>query len=287
MEFVLAGASPTATGAFLNLGAHPDALCIDASGLEFGCPLDVAAILATAHWARASMMAVTFKHPANPAVASYLQRMGVPRQLPADTTFLGRPSSDIRTDLRGTVLAATLLTTSNVEEVAEKVGYLVTEFYAPINEHAGKAVFQACGELLDNAAEHGESSVGAYLALQSHAGTVDAAPRLEFALCDTGIGVLQHLRTNSAYAYLTNDDQALRMALKRGVSGAGYGRGNGLTDLVEHTFRQGRLRFELRSGTAQLCVSGPPTAPTIGTSPRIDRTNGTWAWLTHEIHSRK
>lgn len=287
MELALFGRTPTATGAFLNFGTGTSTLLIDSSRLEFGCPLDLAGILATAHWAADLNLAVTFKLPVDPNVASYMQRMDVLRQMPETTRFIGRLPADNRTDLRGRLMEATRLNAGNINDVSERLGYLLTEFYAPYSEAAGGAVFRACGELLDNAAEHGVSEAGAFVAAQTYTGLTTSSPRVELAVCDTGVGVLQHLRRNSAYAYLTSDQPALQRALERGVSGVGSDRGNGLSDVIGDTSKHGRIRFEMRSGRGQITVDGVNDAHKVKTSPRMDDTYGTWAWLTHMIPNRE
>src|SRR5579875_1190831 len=50
VELVLVGDRPLGEAAFLS-GAGSDSLAIDATKLTFACPLDLAGIVATAHWA--------------------------------------------------------------------------------------------------------------------------------------------------------------------------------------------------------------------------------------------
>ena len=129
--------------------------------------------------------------------------MDVIRLMPSRTRVVGRVPPDARTDRRGRLLEVTPLNTSNVDGVAEKVGRLVTAFYADYSVTAGRVVYRACGELLANAAEHGTSSTGAFIAAQTYTGTTTEGPRLEMAICDTGVGVLKHLRRNPKYSHLT------------------------------------------------------------------------------------
>jgi hypothetical protein len=148
---------------------------------------------------------------------------------------------------------------------------------------------------MSNATEHGVSDQGAFIALQVYSGSSTGIPRLEFAVCDTGIGVLQHLRRNPQHSHLTRDDLAIKKALKRGVSGIGDQRGNGLSDAIEHTRRYGAVGLQIRSGRGEVVVVGTPTVHDVRPAGRPDQTSGTWAWLTHRwpnvaqtvVHSRK
>jgi len=289
------GCRPLAEAAFLS-GDGPDALDIDARGLEFACPLDLAGIVATAHWAAACAMRVTLRLPSDPAAASYLQRMDVVRRMPQRTQIRGHAPPDARTDRRGSLMKVTALNPGNVNDLSERLGPLVTSFYADRSPAAGAAVSRACGELIGNATEHGQGATGAFVAVQLYSGTTTDAPRLEFAVCDTGVGIPNHLRGNPEHSHLTRDELAIARAMKKGVSGvAADNRGNGLSDVIEDTRHHGRVDFQMRSSGGQVVVRGTPRGHKERPTSRQDRTSGTWAWLTHTstsdgqtvLHSRQ
>lgn len=281
VELVLVGSRPLAEAGFLT-GVDPGALVIDASKLEFACPLDLAGIVATAHWAAGSAIRVTLRLPGDPAACSYLQRMDVLRRMPSRTQILGRVPPDARTDRRDRLMEVTALNQGNVDDISERVGSLVMTFYGADTKPAGAAVVRACGELMSNATEHGSSEQGAFVAVQMYTGTTTEAQRLEFAVCDTGVGVMNHLRRNPEHAYLTRDEQAIRKAIRKGVSGVvAAKRGNGLYDAIEDTRRLGRVDFQMRSGRGEVRVVGTRRNHTETETGRPDQTGGTWAFLTH------
>jgi len=282
VELVLVGDRPLAEAAFLS-GAGPDSLAIDATKLTFACPLDLAGIVATAHWAASCAIRVILQLPSDPAATAYLQRMDVLRRMPARTKIVGRVPPDARADHRGSLMEVTTLNEKNVNDLSERLGPLVTGFYKDRSE-AGAAVFRACSELMSNAAEHGLSDRGAFMAAQLHTGRSTGAARLEFAVCDTGIGIMNHLRRNPKYAYLVRDEVAIAKAMEAGVSGIGSGlRGNGLSDAIADTSHYGRVDFQIRSGKGEVRVAGTPEGHTTSMSDRPDQTAGTWAWLTHYL----
>lgn len=281
MELILIGDRPLAKAAMLSYETGPDAVVIDARRIGFICPLDLAGVLAIAHWASAAALPVTLHLPSESGAASYFQRMDVLRRLPARTRIAGRPFPEKRADLRHRLLEASPLTAANVDDMAERVGNLVTTYYPGT---AGPVVARACNELLDNAVEHGASSTGAFIAAQTYTGVTTEQPRLELAVCDTGIGVLDHLRQNLAYQHLTADVHALEEALRSGVSGTTDTRGNGLDDLIEGGRKHGTLRFGIRSGAGEVIVTAAVgQRQKVVPAPRPDRTPGTWAWLSHEL----
>lgn len=284
VELILAGGVPLVGGAFLS-GSDPNVLVLDATMLEFACPLDLAGIVAWAHWSASGSMPVTLKMPQDASMASYLQRMDVLRHMPSRIRILGRVPPDARSEQSGTLLEVTALNQGNVDDLAERLGPLVTGFYGS-NTEAGATVFRACSELMGNATEHGSSERGAFMAAQLHTGTTTEGSRLEFAVCDTGMGVMEHLRTNPEYAHYNQDKHAIAKAMEAGVSGIrGDKRGNGLSDVIEHTRRFGEVDFQIRSGKGEVRVHGSPQKHLESQFDRPDQTAGTWAWLTHRLCS--
>ncbi|NUR97552.1 MAG: hypothetical protein HOV67_20135 [Kribbellaceae bacterium] len=283
MELVLVGRRPLAEAAYLA-GLGSNSLVIDATRLAFACPLDLAGIVATAHGAASDSIRVTLKLPTDPNVASYLQRMDVLRQMPSRTRIHGRVPPDARGDRRGRLMEVTALNVQTVDDMSEKVGPLVTSFYESCSDQTGAAIFRACSELMSNATEHGASTRGAFMAAQVYSGDTTDGPRLEFAVCDTGIGVMNHLRRNERYAHIRRDELAIAKALEKGVSGIGGDlRGNGLNDAVEDARSTGRIDLQIRSGLGEVRVTGSATDRRESLHDRPDQTSGTWAWLTHTL----
>lgn len=122
MELVLVGDKPLVEAAVVTFDTGAEALLIDATRLGFACPLDLAGVVATAHWASAAAMPIALKLPQDPSVASYLQRMDVLRLMPSQTKFLGRVGREARADLRNRLLEVTHVTPENVDGVASSSG---------------------------------------------------------------------------------------------------------------------------------------------------------------------
>jgi hypothetical protein len=252
-------------------------LVIDARRLAFAGPLELTATVALAHYARAIGRDTALLVPEDPEVASYMQRMDVITQMPPSTGIDGCLPAEQRTDLPGSLLEVSALNTETEGELCNRLGRLV----AAHHEAAITAkTFSAIGELIANAVEHGASDQGAFVAAQVYSGASSGRPGLEVAICDTGIGVLAHLRKNPEHADVPNAASALGRAFLPGVSGTGGRRGNGLHDLLNYLEVSGLARCHLRSG------DGLATT-TVGSSRRrAQRTHstatsvkGTWAWL--------
>ncbi len=286
MELVLVGSRPLAEAAFLS-GAGSNSLVIDATELMFACPLDLVGIVATAHWAASAAVRVTLRLPRDPQATTYLQRMDVLRQMPARTQILGRVPLDARTDHGGTLMEVAALNERNVNDLSERLGPMVMGIYGH-DSGAGAAVFRACSELMSNATEHGVSGPGAFMAVQIYTGRTTGLPRLEFAVSDTGIGILNHLRRNPAHTHITRDEVAIAKAMEAGVSGVKSElRGHGLSDAIAGTRKYGRVDFQIRSGKGEVRVVGTQEGHKISKGDRPDQTAGTWAWLTHCLPSQR
>ncbi|MEZ2130768.1 MULTISPECIES: hypothetical protein [unclassified Sinorhizobium] len=81
----------------------------------------------------------------------------------------------------------------------------------------------AMGEFYSNVLDHSRSSESGYVVFSTSPGT------FEFVVADRGVGVLESLRTSPAFANLSDEGEALDLALSEGVSrfyheaGHGYG----------------------------------------------------------------
>src|SRR5439155_16664799 len=123
-----------------------------------------------------------------------------------------------------------------VDGLVNRLGRMITEHFAGV---VAGPVFRGVGELIDNAVSHGDSQIGAFVAAQSYTGAISGRPGFEFAVCDTGMGVLDHLRGNPKYALVPDAPTALAYAIRPGVTGTSEPRGYGVADLLQITRRGG------------------------------------------------
>ncbi len=130
------------------------------------------------------------------------------------------------------------------------------------------AICATLSEICANAVEHGHSPFGAYAAVQAYQHVVSggrtrgerAGEEVIIAIADGGVGVRETLSRNPKYAEHTQtDNDALRHALKMGVSGTGeVGRGGGLAVVAQISARaSGSL--SLRSGSGRVTSYGDRT----------------------------
>jgi len=114
----------------------------------------------------------------------------------------------------------------------------------------------ALGEFYSNVYEHSQASETGIIAFRAHPG------RFELVVADSGIGVLESLRTSTEYVKLRDHGEALQLALADGVSrhGSRSGRGHGFRPLfVGLANLNGALRF--RSGDHALLINGQDPSP--------------------------
>ena len=113
-----------------------------------------------------------------------------------------------------------------------------------------KGIAAALGEMADNAALHANATVGVLVGYQA----IDGA-----AVCcvaDVGDGVLKSLTSHEAYRHVQSHKEAVRLALRRGVSRYGPGRGGlGFYSVFKAlAAMSGTLRF--RSGEGCVTMDG-------------------------------
>lgn len=109
----------------------------------------------------------------------------------------------------------------------------------------------ALGELMSNIHEHSGAPASGVVAFRA------GGNAFEFVVADSGMGVLESLRTCPAYARLADHGEALRLALADGVSrfGGDAERGHGFRPIfVGLANLSGSLRF--RSGDHALVIDG-------------------------------
>jgi hypothetical protein len=275
MRVELAGRLPMLRGNVRVSAADEGQVVLDARRLLFASPLDLAAITVLAHAGADMGPRATLMLPRDPAVTSYLQRMDVLRRLPPGTEICGPAPPEQRTDRSTVLLEVSPLSPDTADEIVSRVGTLTAE---RLGRPAAGQVFKCVGELIDNALSHGQSTLGAFVAAQAYTGATSRRPGFEFAVCDTGIGVLSHLRSNPAYAAIPDVVSALECAIKPGVTGTGDVRGNGLPDLLTIA-RGGVGRLVLRSGDgiASIALRHGRRRDAFADSSLTIR--GTWAWL--------
>jgi len=119
------------------------------------------------------------------------------------------------------------------------------------------AVCATLSEICANAVEHGHSPFGAYAAVQAYNHVVSGSSRqgeeVLIAIADGGVGIRETLRRNPKYAEHTEtDNDALRHAVRMGVSGTGeIGRGGGLALVAQISARR-KGSLSLRSGSGRV-----------------------------------
>ncbi|MFI0405530.1 ATP-binding protein [Actinomadura sp. 3N508] len=273
VHFRLAGPRPLLRSRRLLAPDCSGEFVIDARALSFATPLELTAMTALAHSHAAEGERMRLLLPDEPAVTSYLERMDLLNRLPDQCKSNRRVPARGRADRSHSLLEITPVRSPHDGELAgERVFGIVR---GNLGDRLGKLAFKVVGELIDNAVSHGRSETGSFVAAQVY----PRQRRLEFAVCDTGVGVLEHLKGNPLHRDLERDQEALFRALQPGVTGEREDRGNGLPDLLDMAGGAGLTRLLIRSGDGSLDafrgVPGPTTR--IGSVP--DPVKGTWAWL--------
>ncbi|GHC27594.1 hypothetical protein GCM10010308_50740 [Streptomyces vinaceusdrappus] len=272
----LAGRHPLLRDNLAAQGTDHSRLVLDARRLLFASPLDLTAAAATAHTHAAAGAHAALLLPESPDVTAYMRRMDLLKAVPPGTRVEGSVPDETRTDRSATLLEVAALRPDTADAISQALGRMATLHLGPRD---GRRAFKGIGELIDNAISHGASTSGAFIAAQAYSGKTTGYRRLEIAVCDTGIGVLTHLRHNPAHAHVTTSAEALERALEPGVSGTHDTRGNGLPDLLAGTSDTAATRLVLRSGDGLLRAGRLRRAAVTRAISTTVPVQGTWSWL--------
>jgi hypothetical protein len=211
----------------------------DLSGMTFIEPIALVAIASLAESAVAAGRRVELVAPVDPHIARYLARMRLDDVLADLGVDVDLPGVRER-PLPNTLLEVTAFNgTSGATALAEMVHRLVEQ----TDLDAANALFLGIAEAGGNVIEH-SGRRGGFMAAQL---THDRS-RLQFAVSDSGVGMLETLRGAGA----TSSASALLLSLQRGVSERpGDGAGIGLFDINEELTRLGG-ELHIISGNAAL-----------------------------------
>lgn len=248
-------------------------LVLDARGLRWVSPLELAALVTMGTVAAARGREVRLLVPHDPKITSYLVRMNVVELLKPFTEIEGPVPTQVRRDHSDKLLEVAEVTPANIDDVSDRLGRLVA---ARLGPRAGRAAFDSLAELLSNATTHGYSETGAFTAAQLYSGALSRTPGFEFAVCDSGDGIQKVLSRT------TNQPLEGPQALERALDGGNRraeGRGHGLPSLWRQAVRGGNGgELMLRSGNA-VATAKLRQEPTSICSRVAQPVDGTWAWL--------
>lgn len=229
---LLEGLEPILTEpASLSILQDARSIDLDMRPVQFVCPLDLVALAA---WslslpknARGEVLL------SDSPTSSYLERMKLLERLREDGWKVPAVETGPWDDLADRLLEVTPL--SGPHDV-EALGDRLPKLWKGKTGDPGKnrALHFAFGELSDNATSHSGGSP-IFVAAQRYSGSTSPRPaRLELAVADAGVGIPAHLRMNPTYAHVTEDKEAILLALQPGVSGTRYRRGYGFHDVMRH-----------------------------------------------------
>ena len=196
----LAGARPHLDPT-LNLRRISGPCVVDLSLLAFATPLDLVALACLLNSA-GDGAGVTLIPPTDPQVSNYLQRMDLPAFF--DGRVVVSPGWVPETPRDETPSLIELTRVRRTQDVQAIIDRLMPKLMTVLPGAACRQVFQIISELLENAATHGESAVGSFIAAQYYTGaTSGMPPGFWIGVADAGVGFRAHMARNWSTATST------------------------------------------------------------------------------------
>ena len=242
-------------------GVEGEMAVLDLRGVEFVEPAGLCGLAALLEFLipRSRLVGLKFSEH---DVAAYLERMDFFRIFGhrVETNVDVAALEERRRGNPGTLQE--LISFHSEEEIPgiiNRISEILTNKGYELSERA--AICATLSEICANAVEHGRSPFGAYAAVQAYQHIVSGGrgrgEEVLVAIADGGAGVRETLSRNPEYAeHTASDNDALRHALKMGVSGTGeLGRGGGLTLVAQIS---GRVSGDPTNGLSAGMPYGSP-----------------------------
>lgn len=247
----------------------------DLAGLSFVTPFDLIGLAVLVGAARTEAE-LTVAPPVDPNVCAYLQRMDL------FTVLGGRirvhpdlPEEGPREPNRALIELHRLEHPDDIDDLSR-------EFWPRLRSRLPQEVcanlFEILGELVDNAATHGASPVGSFIAAQYYSGATSSMPEgMWIGVGDAGIGIRSHLAGNPRHRGLPSDVAAIRLAVQKWVTGTADRRGWGLVKVLEAAGESAPGIVVIRSGRGEgRFYVGPTGTRTARYRHLAHQTPGTW-----------
>lgn len=257
----------------LNLRRISGPCVVDLSQLSFATPLDLVALACLLNSAGAGA-GVTLIPPVGAQVSNYLQRMELAASF--DGRVVVSPAFVPETPRDETPSLIELSRVRSLQDVQPIIDRLMPKLATVLPGAACRHVFQIISELLENAATHGDSAVGSFVAAQYYTGeTSGMPPGFWIGVADAGVGFRAHMARNSEYRALDSVD-AIRVASQPGVNSSNDpSRGLGLASVRRAAGHEARGMVIIRSGDGEGRFFVGPLGTTARYRP-LPKIQGTW-----------
>lgn len=247
----------------------------DLRGLSFLTPFDLVGLAVLVGASRPGLR-LTITPPAEPNACAYLQRMNVFSVLQSRIRIHpDLPAEGPREPNRALIELHRLEHPDDIDDLSR-------EFWPRLRSRLPQEIcantFQILGELVDNAATHGRSPVGTYIAAQYYSGATSGMPEgMWIGVADAGVGVRSHLARNPRYREPRSDAAAIQLAVRKWVTGTRDRRGWGLVQVLELAGEAAPGMVVIRSGRGEGRFYVGPTGTRTARYRRLaHRTPGTW-----------
>jgi hypothetical protein len=181
---------------------HAGPLTFDFQRTEWAAPFGLTTLSVVLEKCLLRTSEVYYMPPEKSALKSYLDRIGFRRH------FLRGPDAAHK---------ATSVELKRLQGVDPGCGEALVNLIAanfPLSEDAKYEIRAHLNELMTNSFDHGKTRLGFYVCAQWY----PAKKNLRISFADGGIGILRSFDKSKKFPEVTTDIQAIRLAVKRGVT---------------------------------------------------------------------
>jgi len=215
---------------------HDGPITFDFERVEWAAPFGLTAISVTLEKCLEQGKDIFYSPPKNKELNTYLERIGFEYYFLSGEEIEHKKTSVELKRLRGVDPGC-----------SETLVELIADNF-PLSEDAKYEMRTHINELMTNGFDHSKTKLGCYVCAQWY----PAKKNLRISFADGGIGIFQSLRDSGKFSYIRTDAEAIRLAIKPGITTRKKQLGGFGLDYIKKYVRNNNGTLTIISGHAKV-----------------------------------